>query len=265
MSLPAYPPGAGRRLVFLHLPKTGGTTLHHHFSAFFRPEEICPSTGPDLHLIPPERLAAYRYFAGHFVYDQLRLITGPLFTVTVLRPPVERLLSAYYFLRRHGAERLARHPLPEASIARASANLLDFLRNPDPRVQYTVSNVMARALAGGVNVAADGGYVLAAAGVGIAISELEVMHRATGNLLAMDVVGFNSNLAQVYARVALAFGMPRLVDLARLNTRNQAVPGLEPVVEEEITPEARAELQRLTTLDREIFRLARAHAALARR
>jgi hypothetical protein len=265
MMLTETGPAAGRRLVFLRLPKTGGTTLHHHFKAFFRPEEICPSAGPDLHLIPPDRLAGYRYYAGHFVYDQLRLIPGPLFTVTVLRQPVERLISTYHFLRRHTPGRLARHPLPEASLARTSASLLAFLSNPDPVVQYTVNNVMARALAGGVNVNAAGDYVFAAGGAGIAMSELEIMHRATGNLLAMDVVGFTNALPQVYARVALAFGMPRLDALARLNTRDQVSADLEPAVEEEITPEARAELHRLTVLDREIFRLARAHAALARR
>jgi hypothetical protein len=257
-------PAAGRRLVFLHLPKTGGTTLHHHFSAAFAPHEICPERGAQLDRIPPTQLASYRYFSGHFVFDQLRLIPGPLFVVTVLRPPIDRILSVYHFLRRHSAERLAAHPLKEAELARASPTLLDFLRNPAPEIQYAIDNTMARNLAGGINLDRKGGYVFPAAGTGIRVSELEVMHRATGNLLSIDVVGHTNALAEVYARVALAFGMPRIPALARLNTREEIRPGLDPAVEEPVTPEARQEMQRLTTLDRELFRLARDHIAMHR-
>jgi hypothetical protein len=264
MVLPQTQPAAGRRLVFLHLPKTGGTTLHHHFSAAFAPHEICPERGPHLDRIDPQQLAAYRYFAGHFVFDQLRLIPGPVFIVTVLRPPIDRILSVYHFLKRHTAERLATHPLREAELARASPTLLDFLRNPDPEIQYAIDNTMARNLAGGINLDGKGGYVFPAAGVGIRISELEIMHRATGNLLRVDVLGHTNALADVYARVALAFGMPQIPTLARLNTREEVRPGLEAAVQEAVTPEARQEMNRLTSLDRDMFRLVREHVASRR-
>lgn len=260
----SLPPLPGRRLVFLHLPKTGGTTLDHHFAQGFAPGEICPEHGPGLHRMPAEELARYRYFSGHFVYDQLRCIPGPLFTVTVLRNPVERLLSAYYFLKRHRPEHLTAHPMREAEIARQCPDLLAFLRRPEPEIRYYIDNTMARNLAGGVNLAEDGGYVFPAGGSGVPISELEIMHRATGNLMAVDVVGFTHNLGQVYARVALALGLPQQVTLARLNARRDVTASLAEIAEEAVTEEARKELNRLTSLDRELFRLARAHAALRR-
>lgn len=249
---------AGRKLVFLHIPKTGGTSLHHHFAAHFAPEEVCPERFSRLHRWSPEDLARYRYFSGHYNFDQIRLIPGPLFIVTVLREPAERVLSSYYFWRRHTAEAVVRHKLEGPAIAR-EGSMIDFLRNPHHEVQDSVNNTITRYLAGQVNVQQDLSYRYSAGSHGVPVSELEVLHRALGNLLAIDVVGFSNQLHDVYTRVALAFGMPRIAALARLKTRTETDPDLEPVVEEALTPELRAEIERHTYLDRTVFRLARAH------
>lgn len=256
-------PAARRRLVFLHLAKTGGTTLDHHFAKAFAPDEICPRK-IDLHGQSPEDLARYRYFSGHFDYDQLRLIPGPIFTVTVLRNPAERVISSYYFLKRHTPQHLASHPIPAAEIARQCPDLLAFLRRPELEVRFLIENNMARQLAGMVHVAKGGGYIFKAAGRGIPMSELQIMHRATGSLLAIDVVGFTHDLASVYARVALAMGLPQQIELARLNTRAETSASLEAVPDEPVTEEARRELSRLTNLDRALYQLARAHVAMHR-
>lgn len=263
MTTAAIPPAAGRRLVFLHLAKTGGTTLDHHFSQAFAPEEICPRK-VQLHELPPEQLARYRYFSGHFAHDDLRLIPGPIFTVTVMRHPAERVISNYYFLKRHTPQHLASHPIPAAEIARQCPDLLSFLRRPELEIRFLIENTMARQLAGIVHVAEGGGYLFRAAGRAIPMSELEIMHRAAGALLAMDVVGFTHDLASVYARVALAFGMPQRIAMARLNTRSETSASLETVPEEPVTEEARRELARLTNLDRILYQLARAHEAMRR-
>ncbi|BDG70334.1 sulfotransferase family 2 domain-containing protein [Roseomonas fluvialis] len=252
------PQAGGRKLVFLHLPKTGGTTLHHHFSAHFAPEEICPERFSNLHDLPREQLDRYRYFCGHFNFDQVRLIPGPLFLVTVLRDPVERLMSSYLYWKRHTAEAVARPGMEGPALAR-SAPLAEFLRNPHHQVQDSVNNTMTRYLAGQVTVNGDLTYRYFAGGAALPVTELEVLHRALGNLLAIDVVGLTSNLHEVYARVALAYGMPRLPALARLNARTDAAPGLGPVVEEPPDAQARAEIERSVWLDRVVFRLARAH------
>jgi hypothetical protein len=263
MTEASIPRGNGRRLVFLHLAKTGGTTLDHHFAQAFAPEEICPKN-VDLHLMPAEELARYRYFSGHYVYDQLRYIPGPVFTVTVLRNPVERVISNYYFLKRHTPAHLAAHPIPAAEIARRCPDLLSFLRCPDLEIRYLVENNMARQLAGRIHIAPEGGYLFQSAGRAIPISALEIMHRAAGNLLRTDVVGFTHDLGSVYARVALAFDMPQYVEMGRLNPRSEVSASLAPAVEEPVTEEARRELHRLTTIDRDLFRLARAHVAMVR-
>ena len=255
-----FPSAAGRKLVFLHLPKTGGTTLHHHFSGAFAPAEICPERFSALQNIPPEKIATYRYFSGHFNYEQLRLIPGPSYVVTVLRDPVDRILSTYYFWKRHSAEAVEKYNLAGPAAARAT-DLLGFLRSEEPEVRDAINNTMTRYLAGGVNISAKGAYFFPNAGIGVPVSELEILQRAIGNLLAVDVFGFTSHLAEVYAKVSWVFGMKRVAQLAKLNTRQSPNPMLDvgAVEEEELTPPIRAEIERLTLLDRMIYRLARSH------
>ena len=265
MSAPSLPPAGDRKLVFLHLPKTGGTTLHHHFASHFAPNEVCPERFSRLHRMDPAEMPRYRFFSGHYNMQQVGLIPGPLFTVTVLRDPVERVLSNYYFWKRHPPGPATADPNSGPAVARAN-DLLGFLRSTSPQVQDSINNTMARYLAGGVRVAADLTYRFGSGCGEIQVSELEVLHRATGTLLSLDVVGFTPRLGDVYTRVAHAFGMKRVDTLARLNTREGLRPDLEPPPPEEpVTQEIRVELDRLTSVDRILFRLARQHFQAARR
>jgi len=254
----SFPAAAGRKLVFLHLPKTGGTTLHHHFSAAFTPEEICPERFSRLDAIPADTLARYRYFSGHFNFEQVRLVPGPSYVVTVLRDPAERILSTYYFWKRHRPEIVRSHNLAGPAAARAT-DLLGFLQSTDPAVRDAIENTMARYLAGGVNITAEGTYAFPSGDASVLVTDMEVIHRATGNLMAVDHFGFTPQLGEVYAKVCWEFRMKRLPQLAKLNTRESESPHLEPIETEEITPAIRAELDRLTVLDRMVYRLARAH------
>jgi hypothetical protein len=253
----------GRRLVFLHIPKTGGTTLHHQLARGFAPEQICPDRFATLDRHSPAALAAWRFFSGHFNFDQLRLVPAPRFVVTVLREPAERILSTYVYWRRHTAAAVAERGLAGPAIAR-QRSLLDFLRSPEPVVRDAIDNTMARALAGAVGIGEDGSWRMREGPRSRAVSELDLMHRATGNLLSVDVVGFAQDLAGAHARVARAFGLPAGGELPRLNTRDDPHPDLVPAAEVEVTREVRRELARLTTLDREIWRLARLHRRLRR-
>lgn len=259
------PPAENRRLVFLHLPKTGGTTLHHHFSEHFAPEEICPERFSNLAEVPAEAMMRYRYFSGHFYFSDLRFIPGPLYIVTVLRDPVERVLSTYYFWKRHRPEVIREQGLAGPAAARAN-DLAGFLDSTEPVVLDGISNTMARYLAGRINVRPDGEYRFVNAGRGIRISELEVMQRATTNLLGIDCIGFTSDLAEVYGRVAIAMGLPQIPKLERLNTREDVDEVLEPAgPAEEITKPMLDRLRQLTAMDREIYRLLRAQARESRR
>jgi hypothetical protein len=246
------------RLVFLHLPKTGGTTLHHHFSAHFTPDEICPLRIPGLERYSVTELAQWRYFSGHYNAEEIKRIPGPLFVVTVLRNPIERLLSHYYFWKRHTPQHIERLQLRGPKHTR-EGTLLDFLRSTEPTVLAGANNRMARQLAGQVIKRPGGGAMLDEAEEVRSMTDLQIVHRAVQNLLSFNIFGDISKLKEIYSIVAQTFLMAPLDDLARLNARDQIDDERGPWVEEALTPEICAMLEYNTRLDRIIYQLAYDH------
>ncbi|WP_419729712.1 sulfotransferase domain-containing protein [Lichenicola sp.] len=92
---------AAPRLVFLHIPKCGGTTLHAMLSTQFAAERICPERNDTLGDWTINELAAYDLFSGHFDVAPCRSIPGRLRMLTLLREPKARLMSLYYFWKSH--------------------------------------------------------------------------------------------------------------------------------------------------------------------
>ena len=100
-----------RRFFFLHLLKTGGTSLYLHLPRVFGPAGVYPnaSDGDPVTVAPQlvvdvllERWAVrrdeIRIIAGHLPLCTTQLLDADFRTLTVLREPVERTLS---FLRHH--------------------------------------------------------------------------------------------------------------------------------------------------------------------
>ncbi len=90
-----------QKLCFIHIPKTAGTTLTALLDSKFHEKEICPArVGTELVKIPRADLAQYRLFRGHFFYDTGSLLPLGLVYITLLRNPIERVISDYEFMRR---------------------------------------------------------------------------------------------------------------------------------------------------------------------
>src|SRR5262245_472933 len=119
----------GRVFLYLHIPKTAGTSLteiiHVQYTdstgsredagmfcegiyyypgepGFMRP---CRASEP-YRIIPPNRIVQalrrsdLRVVAGHFVFGLHHLIDRPSTYATMLRHPVERIVSLYWHLKR---------------------------------------------------------------------------------------------------------------------------------------------------------------------
>lgn len=93
-------------IIFLHVPKTAGTTLNRLIEWEY-PITQMYSVDPVLfewsaaHLwkLPRQRLARTRMFKGHMLFGLHAVLPQPATYITVLRDPVERVLSAYYYMR----------------------------------------------------------------------------------------------------------------------------------------------------------------------
>ncbi len=98
---------SSQTVIFLHIPKTAGTTLSEIFKANYHPAEIynrefSGDDGASAFInLSVERRAAIRLLWGHFPFGLHQYLPGPFTYFTFLRDPVERVISHYYYLLSH--------------------------------------------------------------------------------------------------------------------------------------------------------------------
>jgi len=95
-------------LIFVHIPKAAGSTLHHLLEMQYAPEESFATCSTpryphgDLNrfeALGEKELAGIRLLNGHMGYGLHRYLPRPAVYITFLREPVERVLSHYSFER----------------------------------------------------------------------------------------------------------------------------------------------------------------------
>jgi hypothetical protein len=133
------------KIVFLHLPKTGGTTLYHLLAEGRSSEEICPERYNKLHSLTAGQLVGYQFFAGHFDYPSTQLIPGCKALITMFRNPIARLVSLYHFQKAHQTEIIERDNLHLARLA-SSYKMIDFFQHEKIRNHPSINNAMTRML-----------------------------------------------------------------------------------------------------------------------
>lgn len=94
----------GQALIFLHLPKAAGTTLTRVIDRYFAPGEIYPHQL--IRQLPADDAALRaslrdaRLVRGHFHPEIGDYLPREAVYVTMLRDPVQRVISGYHYLRR---------------------------------------------------------------------------------------------------------------------------------------------------------------------
>nr|WP_276322305.1 sulfotransferase family 2 domain-containing protein [Halomonas neptunia] len=136
------------RVIFMHLPKTAGTSMHKILGDCFNSDEICPERWNNLWNYTLVELASYRLFSGHFDYEACRCIPGEHNKIfTILRSPKKRLLSLYYFMRAHKKEVVEKEHFRLAELAN-EYNVEEFFSLEEVRQHSSINNTMVNALAG---------------------------------------------------------------------------------------------------------------------
>ncbi|WP_428395322.1 sulfotransferase family 2 domain-containing protein [Lichenicoccus sp.] len=196
------------RLVHLHIPKTAGTALRAAFEqqsngalrSFSHWDES------EFNAIDP---ASYDFYSGHFGYHTASRLGGDI--VTVLRHPVDRYMSVYYFWRQlynTGVERslntelAARFPIEEFVQIRDQPWLIEEFENRATfQLAYGSSLVHRR------QMRLDG------------LTNDAIFNMALRNLDGFKAVGIQEDMTRFAATIKAAYGI--VLDIQKVNVTEE--------------------------------------------
>lgn len=176
-----------KALIFLHIPKTAGTTLNRIIERQYSPLSIFTmdpyrirATPERLRKLSESRRSHLRMVRGHMYYGIHELLPQGGTYFTVLREPVARFFSSYYFIQRRPL-----HPM-HRKVKTDKIGVEDFIRLT-PRRQ----NLQCSLIAGIKN---DG------------TSDARVLDQAKENLeKSFSVVGISERFEESLMLMAQAF------------------------------------------------------------
>jgi hypothetical protein len=230
-----------RRIIFMHIPKTAGSSISlfmkSHFGSSRSPKVVTIGELQDRH-VPPELIDAARkaqYVGGHFGWDTLEKIRDDAFVFTFLRDPVQRLKSMYWHWRgeqEKGADFARRHPTFRA-----------FVESNDPEIRLWANDAMARQLVTGFAEPAP-----------CFLTPEEFAGAAISNLRTLDYVGFTERFESDFARIAAETGLPIPAITPRVNvSADRLVDQAREWARAPIGEADRSLAERLVTADRILF------------
>lgn len=93
-------------VVFVHIPKTAGTTLHLVIERQYHPRKVVSIYTDEenadqinrLQNFPATQKQKIKVIKGHTFFRWHQLLSQPCAYFTLLRNPIERFISNYYFL-----------------------------------------------------------------------------------------------------------------------------------------------------------------------
>lgn len=199
------------RLVFLHIPKCGGTTLHNMLVNWYGSQKMHPERHNGLYFYSARDLASKTLFSGHYDYYATQLIPGSPRLITFLRDPRSRLISLYNFHRSHRTEVIERFNLTLAKWA--TENDIDaYFADERVRAHPAINNSIARHLSNQPQLGRASGDVTAS---DVPIETLR--DQAIANLERFDFVGLMEDYDASIIRLTTLLGrkLPQQISRAR--------------------------------------------------
>lgn len=102
------PPGLPT-VIFQHIPKTAGSTLHGILNSRFRDGDVWNLFGGNFHdpeiqefqNLPAERKHRIKLLKGHMPFGLHQFLPQPSWYMTIIRDPIRRVISQFFYIRRN--------------------------------------------------------------------------------------------------------------------------------------------------------------------
>lgn len=243
--------GGEMKTVFMHIPKTGGTSLHHMLLKHFDREQVCPERFNHLTKLKLEEFERYLFFSGHYDRHNVSLVPEPKRVVTILREPESRIISLYKFWRAHNWETINKENLGGPRIAK-SLNFRDFLRKDGYGIPGNIDNIQVRTFLGELKV--TGSFPQRT----FICPEDEVVDIAKEYLDSLDAYAIMEVYEESVSWIFRTLELPTPQQIARLNTLNNHYQSArtDEIVEIELDDEIKEILDILTWADKQLYKYA---------
>ncbi len=139
------------KIVFIHIPKTAGTSLRRAIESSFSSDRIAPYE--NLYDLNRAKHHDYDLFRGHFGFKDTRFVPGEKQYISVLRDPVDRVISLYNFWKKeamHYTGSRNKDPNYEGVKLAQKVSLGEFLNTKNTQILNEISNSQYRYLLKGI-------------------------------------------------------------------------------------------------------------------
>jgi hypothetical protein len=232
--------------ILLHIPKTGGTTVHDLLLDKYPQNLVCPERFNSLKNIPIEDLGNYAFFSGHYDWQAVVNLPGLKKIVSLFRNPEKRIVSLYHFWQSHSWHHINKNDLKGVRLAKANS-LLDFLNLDGMGIPANIDNAAVRTFLGRMYVGPDREFLF---------PEDEVVERAAENVFSLSAVGVVEFMRPSVVSIMNAFGheAPDRIPVARDSSLFHKNSAMERVARPEITVEVKDRLSYLCRYDNELYK-----------
>jgi hypothetical protein len=222
---------SGVKLLFLHIPKAGGSALGGAIGNRFAADQclwLYYTDNP-----ADEEVGGARFVCGHVSMSLVDRFDQPPYVITVLRDPIERALSTYSRFREFDRPFPSRPQMERNTAARRLAqqhSIDEFIRLAPDLAEHYFGNWQARMLGAKSLDRAD-----------------ELLEDAVAGLHRCDLVGLAERQDEFVDCLTDRLGWAKLAPLPQAN------PTSARLRREQVSDEAMEVLLDLTTVDRELY------------